>query len=159
MLLSSLWCCRGPLWTPARPPFICLVRFSPYWLLDALCLSGIHAFHQLCGLLTHWMLSLGETEGNFCVSQIETAQTNQRNSSLVRQCIYWVPYRSRRDCKAEVPLRTQAPSVLEGPPANHLPRVNSTRESHPSWLFTSYITWGAKGSPERRVPSSTGKVC
>lgn len=43
------------------------------------------------------------------------------------------------------------PSVLEGPPANRLPRVNSTRESHPSWLFTSYVTWGAQGSPERRV--------
>lgn len=47
----------------------------------------------------------------------------------------------------------EAPSVLEGPPANHLPRVNSTGESHPTWLFTSYITWGATGSPERRVPT------
>lgn len=46
----------------------------------------------------------------------------------------------------------EAPSVPEGPPANRLPRVNSTRESHPSWLFTSYRTWGAQGSPEKRVP-------
>lgn len=42
---------------------------------------------------------------------------------------------------------------MESTPANCFSPVNSTRV-HPSWLFTSYRTWGKAGTPEEGVPSS-----